>query len=94
MSRIYKARYHPTSFMDEIPRASPSLIWRSILAAGFEISAEIGTTRPSRNRLDYGRYRTDTRVKIGMYQSDERGFFGFGEKRGFILRVIEREIGT
>ena len=49
---------------------------------------------PSRNRLSYGRYRIDTRVKIGLYRSNERGFSGFVEERGFILRVIEGEIGT
>ena len=29
---------------------------------GFKISVDTGTTRPSRIRLDHGRYRTDTRV--------------------------------
>ena len=28
----------------------------------FKISVDTGTTRPSRIRLDHGRYRTDTRV--------------------------------
>ena len=34
VGQIYKAKYHPTSiFMDATPKANPSLIWRSILAA-------------------------------------------------------------
>ena len=37
--------------------------------SGFKISVDIGTTRPSRIRLDHGRYRTDTRVGYFVEQT-------------------------
>ena len=36
--------------------------------AGFKISVETGTTRPSHIRLDHGRYRTDTRVGVEIVE--------------------------
>ena len=38
-------------------------------ASGFKISIDIGTTWPSRIRLDHGLYRTDTRVGYFVEQT-------------------------
>ena len=42
-------------------------------------------TWSSRNCLGYGRYWTDTRVKINLHLSNERGFSGFVEKEGLFF---------